>query len=135
MQHLKAALIFAGVISAFAPLASSQPRDAAPAAGSEVDNTRMNKVDRNDTQRTAQGQSGARSDRELTAAVRKAIVRDKSLSTYAHNVKVVTRAGEVTLRGPVRTAEEKAKVSELAQQVSGVSKVNDELLVKNRRKS
>ena len=68
-------------------------------------------------------------------AVRKAIVRDKSLSTYAHNVKVVTRGGEVTLRGPVRTSEEKARVSELAQQVSGVSKVNDELLVKNRKKS
>jgi len=135
MQHLKAALIFAGVISACAPFAYSQPKDPAQATGSEVDNTRMNKVDRNDTQRTAQGQSGARADRELTAAVRKAIVRDKSLSTYAHNVKVVTRDGEVTLRGPVRTAEEKAKVSELAQQVSGVSKVNDELLVKNRKKS
>lgn len=134
MQHLKAALIFAGVISACAPLAYGQPKDPAPATG-EVDNTRMNKVDRNDTQRTPQGQSGARADRELTAAVRKAIVRDKSLSTYAHNVKVVTRDGEVTLRGPVRTAEEKAKVSELAQQVSGVSRVNDELLVKNRKKS
>ena len=135
MQHLKAALIFAGVVSACAPLAYSQSKDSAPATGSEVDNTRMNKVDRNDTQRTAQGQSGARSDRELTAAVRKVILRDKSLSTYAHNVKVVTRDGEVTLRGPVRTSEEKARVSELAQQVSGVSRVNDELLVKNRKKS
>ena len=82
-----------------------------------------------------QGQSGARADRELTAAVRKAIVRDKSLSTYAHNVKVVTRDGVVTLRGPVRTNDEKAKVAEIAQQVAGVSKVNDELLVKNRSKS
>lgn len=135
MRYLTAAMVLAGVIGAGAPLAYGQSKDAAPATGTEVDNTRMNKTDRNNTRRTAQGQSEAEADRRLTAAVRKAIVRDKSLSTYAHNVKVVTRDGVVTLRGPVRTSEEKAKISDLAQQVSGVSKVDDQLLVKNRGKS
>ena len=134
MRYLTATMLLAGVIGA-APLTYGQPNQAAPTAGSEVDNTRMNKADRNNTQNTAQGQSGAEADRRLTAAVRKAITREKSLSTYAHNVKVITHNGEVTLRGPVRTNEEKAKVAEIAQQVAGVSKVNDELLVKNRSKS
>jgi osmotically-inducible protein OsmY len=49
--------------------------------------------------------------------VRKAIVSDKALSTYAHNVKVVAQNGTVTLRGPVRSDEEKAKVAQLAQSV------------------
>lgn len=135
MRYLTATWVLAGVIGAGPLLAYGQPKDAALVTGTEVDNTRMNKADRNDTRSTAQGQSGAQADRRLTAAVRKAIVRDKSLSTYAHNVKIVTRDGVVTLRGPVRTSEEKAKVSDLAQQVSGVSKVNDRLLVKNRGKS
>lgn len=134
MRYLLATTLLAGVIGA-APLAYGQSKESAPTAGSEVDNTRTNKVDRNNTQNTAQGQSGAEADRRLTAAVRKAITREKSLSTYAHNVKVVTRDGVVTLRGPVRTNDEKAKVAEIAQQVAGVSKVNDELLVKNRSKS
>ena len=111
MRHLTA-MVLAGVLGAGVPLAYGQSKDAAPTTGSEVDNTRMNKADRNDTRHTAQGQSNAEADRRLTAAVRKAITRDKSLSTYAHNVKVVTRGGEVTLRGPVRTSDEKAKVSE-----------------------
>ena len=134
MRYLTITMLLAGVIGA-APLTYGQSNEAAPTAGSDVDNTRTNKVDRNNTQNTAQGQSGAEADRRLTAAVRKAITREKSLSTYAHNVKVITHNGEVTLRGPVRTNEEKAKVAEIAQQVAGVSKVNDELLVKNRSKS
>jgi hyperosmotically inducible protein len=135
MRYLAAAVVLAGAISAGAQLAYGQSKDAAPASGTEVDNTRMNKADRNDTRQTPQGQSGVEADRRLTAAVRRAITRDKSLSTYAHNVKVVTHDGVVTLRGPVRTSDEKAKVSELAQQVSGVSRVDDQLLVKNRDKS
>jgi osmotically-inducible protein OsmY len=73
----------------------------------------MNMADRKNAQPTAQNQSGAKADRELAAAGRKAIVRDKSLSTSAHNIKVLANDGTVTLRGPVRSDAEKAKVSEL----------------------
>ena len=135
MRHVIGVWMLVGLLGVGAPVVSAQSTGAAPAKGPDVDNTRMNKVDRNDTRPTPQNQSGAKADRLLTAAVRKAIVKDKSLSTYAHNVKVITRDGVVTLRGPVQTSEEKTKVAELAQQVSGVSKVDDQLLVKKSKKS
>ena len=68
------------------------------------DNTKANAQA---NQNTADKQSNATSDRALTQQVRKAIMQDKSISTYAHNVKVVTQNGQVTLSGPVRTDEEK----------------------------
>ena len=134
MRKRAAVWVVAGILGMATSLAFGQANQAAPAQGPDVDNTRMNKADRNNTRATPQAQSRAKADRQLAAAVRKAIVRDKSLSTYAHNVKVVTRDGVVTLRGPVRTGEEKAKVSALAQEVAGVSKVDDQLLVKTRGK-
>jgi len=39
------------------------------------------------------------SDRDITQQIRKSIVADKSLFTYAHNVKVITQNGMVTLKG------------------------------------
>ena len=71
------------------------------------DNTKANaQADQN----TAEKQSNAASDRALTQQVRKAIMQDKSMSTYAHNLKVVTQNGQVTLSGPVRTDEEKQAI-------------------------
>lgn len=71
--------------------------------------------------RTPQDQSNRTQDRELLAAVRRAIVSDKALSTMAHNVKVLVEGSVVTLRGPVKNAEEKAKVEALAKQVKGIT--------------
>jgi len=96
----------------------------------QPDNTSVNKADRSNTKQTAQAQSQAKADRELAAAVRKAIVGDKSLSTYAHNIKVIATNGTVTLRGPVRSSSEKAKVAELAQQVPDVQTVDNRVTVK-----
>jgi osmotically-inducible protein OsmY len=96
----------------------------------QPDNSSVNKADRGDTKQTAQGQSQAKADRELAAAVRKSIVSDKSLSTYAHNIKVIATNGTVTLRGPVRSSSEKAKVAELAQQVPDVQTVDNRVTVK-----
>jgi hyperosmotically inducible periplasmic protein len=90
------------------------------------DNTANNK---GDTQ-TAEKQSNAKADREITAKVRKEIVSDKDLSTYAHNVKVITVNGVVTLKGPVKSEDEKAKVSELAANVVSADKITNELTVK-----
>jgi osmotically-inducible protein OsmY len=64
--------------------------------------------------------------------VRKAIVDDKSLSTLAHNVKVVTQGGTVTLRGPVQSADEKSRIGQLAQNTAGVTRVENQLDIKQR---
>ncbi len=90
------------------------------------DNTANNK---GDTQ-TADKQSNAKADRDITAKVRKEIVSDKDLSTYAHNVKVITVNGVVTLKGPVKSEDEKAKVAELAASVVSADKITNELTVK-----
>jgi hypothetical protein len=129
----KATWLLLAVLAAGSPIAYAQTPDTGKTATPDADNTRMNKADRKNTQPTAQNQSGAKADRELAAAVRKAIMRDKSLSTNAHNVKVIAKDGTVTLRGPVRSDDEKTKVAELTRQVEGVSNVDDQLLVKNTR--
>ncbi|HSY67387.1 MAG TPA: BON domain-containing protein [Edaphobacter sp.] len=90
------------------------------------DNSSQNKS----TSPTADNQANAKVDRETTAKVRKAIVSDKDLSTYAHNVKIITVNGEVTLKGPVQTDEEKQKVVSLASNVVPADKIVNELTVK-----
>ena len=122
-------VVFAVGISG--PAVMAQEKSVNPPANTQPDNTKVNKADRPDTRLTAQAQSQAKPDRELAAAVRRAIVRDKSLSTYAHNVKVITRDGSVTLRGPVRNIEEKAKVADLAKQVPNVQAIDNRLTVKS----
>lgn len=93
------------------------------------DNTRANKVESNHTQRTAEGQSNERNDLELTRQIRRSIVDDGSLSTYAHNVKIITIGGKVTLNGVVRSEQEKAAVVAKAMEVAGQGKVTDELKI------
>jgi len=92
----------------------------------KADNTKMNK---NDPGVTADSQKMNQTDRELAQKVRKAIVDDKTLSTYAHNVKVIARDGAVTLKGPVRSDEEKTAVEAKATSVAGAGKVTNELTV------
>ena len=74
------------------------------------DNTKINKRDRNKTEPTADQQKENKSDRELARNVRRSLDKDKSLSSYAHNIKVVAQDGKVTLKGPVRSAEEKQAI-------------------------
>jgi len=78
---------------------------------------------------TADDQSNNKSDRKTTAAIRKSIVKDDSLSTYAHNVKIITRDGRVTLRGPVRSAAEKATVAAKAEKIVGAGAVDDQMTI------
>ena len=129
----KATWLLLAVLAGGSPLVYAQTSNTGKTATPDADNTRMNKADQKNAQPTAQNQSNEKADRELAAAVRKAIVRDKSLSTNAHNVKVIAKDGTVTLRGPVRSDDEKTKVSQLTRQVEGVSNVDDQLLVKNTR--
>jgi len=84
------------------------------------DNTKTNQRDRNASD-TADQQKENQSDRELTRQIRRAIVQDKSLSTYAHNVKIVAQGGMVTLKGPVKSEEEKMAIEKKAAEVAGGS--------------
>ncbi|MCU1275984.1 MAG: putative phosphoslipid binding protein [Bryobacterales bacterium] len=94
-----------------------------------ADNTKVNKRDRNKSEPTAGQQSNAKTDRELTRKIRQALVKDKDLSTYAHNVKVIARNGTVTLKGPVRSEEEKKAVEAKAAEVAGGASITNELEV------
>ena len=78
---------------------------------------------------TAQDQSNAGSDLEITQAIRQAVVGDDSLSVSAENVKIITDGGVVTLRGPVKSAAEKATIERLARAVPGVVRVDSQIEV------
>jgi len=110
----------------------SAPQTAPPVDNTPADDTKMNERDRSANEPTADRQKDNRSDREMTQQVRKAIVKDKSLSTYAHNVKVITQNGMVTLKGPVRSEEEKKAVEAKAAEVAGPDKVTNQLDVKSK---
>ena len=89
-----------------------------------------NSVQNKDQGLTADNQSNAKADRETTANIRKAILADKDLSTYAHNVKVITVNGAVTLKGPVKSEEEKQKIASDAASVVSADKITNKLTVK-----
>jgi osmotically-inducible protein OsmY len=95
------------------------------------DSTAINARDRNPDAMTADQQSNAKSDVELTRKIRRAVVKDRSLSTLAHNVKIVSSNGNVTLRGPVKSEEEKTTIASKAQAIAGADKVENQLEVKN----
>jgi len=98
-------------------------------AGTKPDNTKVNKRDRDKSEPTADQQKENKSDRDMAKEIRKAIVKDKSLSTYAHNVKVIVQNGAVTLKGPVRSEEEKKAVETAAKTVAGSASVTNELSI------
>jgi len=78
---------------------------------------------------TADQQKMNTSDRAMTQNIRKSIMADKNLSTYAHNIKIITQNGKVTLRGPVRSDEEKSNVESKAAAVAGEQNVSSEIEV------
>jgi osmotically-inducible protein OsmY len=92
-----------------------------------ADNTTVNRRDRNTNAPTADSQKDNRSDRDITQQIRKALMQDKALSMYAHNVKVITQNGQVTLKGPVRSDEEKRAIESKAAEIAGEDKVTSEL--------
>jgi osmotically-inducible protein OsmY len=96
------------------------------------DNTKTNARDRQAGQKTAGDQLNNQSDRETTRKIRQAIVADKSLSSYAHNIKVVTAGGKVTLKGPVRSEAEKTAVEAKAADVVGAANVTSQVSVSNK---
>jgi hyperosmotically inducible periplasmic protein len=106
-------------------LAQDSAGQSAPAS----DNTKTNQRDRNPNEPTADQQSNNRSDRDIAQQVRQAIIADKTFSTYAHNVKVIAQNGQVTLKGPVRSDDEKRAVEAKAAAIAGDGKVTSELTI------
>lgn len=117
-------LVLVGILT-ISP-ARAEQHDAAP------DNTGKNVRDRDDKTLTPMDQGGSAADRELTATIRKAIVADDSLSTNAHNVKIITVDGVVTLRGPVKTPAEKAAVAAAAKKATGVKRIDNQIEVETK---
>jgi len=111
---------FAGVLAlSMLPLSAQTP----------ADNTKVNTRDRNKGEVTADQQKDNAADRMMTQKIRKALVGDKSLSSYAHNVKVIAQGGQVTLKGPVRSEDEKKAVEAKAIEVAGAGRVTNEMSV------
>ena len=94
------------------------------------DNTAINERDRSGETQTSGDQSNSSADLKITQAIRQALMKDSELSITAKNIKVITNNGQVTLRGPVRNAEEKAKINQLAKSAAGDAKIDDQLDVK-----
>src|SRR2546430_16230356 len=83
------------------------------------DNTATNNRDRSVETKTSGDQSNSSADLKITQAIRQAIMKDGGLSMTAKNIKIITANGHVTLRGPVNTAQEKAKIDQLAKSAAG----------------
>jgi len=94
------------------------------------DNTKVNKRDRATPERTADQAKETTSDREIMRKIRRAVVADKSLSTYAHNVKIISEHSKVTLKGPVNSAEESKSIEAKATEVAGAGNVTNQISVK-----
>jgi osmotically-inducible protein OsmY len=108
---------------------NSQPAEKTqvPSAKTPPDNTGRNVQDRSGATLTPGDQSESEADRTLTQRVRQAVVADDSLSMTAHNIKIITINGVVTLRGPVNSAQEKVTIDAKAQQIAGATKVDNQL--------
>ena len=124
MKKVAAALVVALAVAAWVP--------ASRAADYPADNSGKNVRDRQNATMTPGDQSNAKSDMAITQAIRKAVVADKGLSTNAHNVKIITKNGVVTLRGPVKTAEEKNTIAAKAEGAAGVKSVDNQLEIASR---
>jgi hyperosmotically inducible protein len=94
------------------------------------DNTATNERDRSGETQTSGDQSNSPADLKITQAIRQALMKDSELSTTAKNIKVITANGQVTLRGPVKTAQEKAKIDQIAKSAAGGAQIDDQLDVK-----
>ena len=107
---------------------NDQPRQTAPVA---ADNSGVNERDRNDATKKSGDQAENEADRTISQNIRKAVVADASVSTNGKNVKIITSDGTVTLRGPVKSEQEKTNIGAKAQQVAGVKRVDNQLEIAN----
>lgn len=100
----------------------------------KADNTAVNKRDRDKTETTADQGKNNLSDRELMQHIRRDVVKDKSLSTYGHNVKIIADHGKITLKGPVHSEDEKSAIMAHAKKYTDENNIDDQLTVKEDQK-
>lgn len=123
------AVIIAAVGVALA-LAGCEQKSSAPskeAVNAPADNTKKNERDRNADTLTPMDQGGSESDRTITQRIRQGVMKDDTLSMSAKNVKIITVDGVVTLRGPVKSEQEKAAIAAMAQKTDNVKRVDNQL--------
>jgi len=128
MHRIHASAAIAGLAALFLGLATAPAVAQEPPTnthGTQPDNTKVNRP----SGINADTQKNDKRDLTITQDIRKAIMADKSLSTYAHNVKVITENGNVTLKGPVRSEDERKTVTAKAIDVAGRDHVANELTV------
>lgn len=102
-------------------------------AGVSADDSAINQRDKNLEEVTAENQGGSKSDFEITRSLRRSLVKDKRLSLYAHNIKIITQDGVVTLKGPVRSEKEKKIIEARALKVPGCKQVENKMDVTPKR--
>jgi hyperosmotically inducible periplasmic protein len=122
------ALLTGGVVTA-QTASHDSASSMTPSAAVAPDNTKSNKSDPSNRGMTADKQTNASADIDLTKRIRQSVMADSSLSTYAHNVKIVAVAGRVTLNGVVSSADEKMQIGKKATAIAGEGHVVDELKV------
>jgi hyperosmotically inducible protein len=129
-SFLKSTFCVIVLTTGVAGAAESPLHQAATGTSENADNSFVNKRDQSAKEVTADQQTSNTSDTEITRLIRQAVVKDDSLSIYAHNIKIITQGGVVTLKGPVRSKAEKDKAATIAKSVAGVSQVENQLSVK-----
>jgi len=120
------------VLGGYTGTAGAADKSAATPSQMAPDNTGRNVRDRGGDTVTPGDQSNSKADLNLTQQIRKAVMADKSLSTNAKNVKIITANGVVTLRGPVNTPQEKATIEAKAQSIAGANNVDSQLEIVRR---
>lgn len=98
-----------------------------------ADNSARNQRDRSGETKTSGDQSNSADDLKITAAIRRSVVKNDSLTATAKNVKIITAGGMVTLRGPVLSADEKSVIEKLARAAAPSAKIDNQLEVKQER--
>ena len=122
---IRTALLAGLLLGAWAAAGAQDPAN--QSAARQADNTKVNQRDQNPNEATADQQPSNQSDMQITQQLRKAIIADKSLSTYGHNVKVIAKNGAVTLKGPVRSEEEMKVIAAKAVDLVGADKVTNKM--------
>jgi hyperosmotically inducible periplasmic protein len=120
------------VLGSFTSTVGAADKTAATPSQTAPDNTGRNVRDRGGDTLTPGDQSNTKADLTLTQQIRKALMADKSLSTNAKNIKIITANGVVTLRGPVNTPQEKATIEAKAQSIAGAHNVESQLEIVRR---
>jgi osmotically-inducible protein OsmY len=110
--------------------AAREAKERASDKNEQADNSRMNAMDRESSKPTADQAKNNLSDINAMQMIRQSIVADKALSIYAHNVKVISQNGHVTLNGTVHTQEEKSTIAAKASEVVGKENVTNQIEIK-----